>query len=342
MSYFYHREHGGFRRTQRVRKNSAVSFLFLCALWLMFFIPFAHAEDPVTPDIKSYSESYVGDMEVHVASYEDTLINIARDNDLGFVELRAANLELDPWMPGEGVEIILPKRHILPQAPRDGIVINLPEMRLYAFVSPGEPPVTHPLGVGRVGLSTPIGSTKVIRKKIGPTWRPTERMREGDPDLPEAIGPGSDNPLGTHALYLGWPEYALHGTNRPFGIGRRVSSGCIRLYPEDILSLFDMVPEGMSVTVVDQPIKMGWIGNELYMEAHPSLAQADDMEQQGFVSNYEFSAEDMAVLIREAGEFADLIDWETVRNIVRLRQGVPVVVATKPVMGPMIDSSELL
>ncbi len=285
---------------------------------------------PTPPESRPYTGSYVGDMSYYTTAYEDTFVKIARDNNLGFVELRAANPYVDPWMPGDGTELVLPTRHLLPRAAHEGIVINLPEQRLFAFVNGSEPPVTHPIGVGRTGLSTPLGQTKVIDKKIGPTWRPTARMREEDPSLPEAIGPGTDNPLGTHALYLGWPEYAIHGTNRPFGIGRRVSSGCIRMYPEDIVTMYDLVSVGLPVRVVDQPVKAGWIGDELYLEAHPSLNQADDTEQDGYVRTYEFTEADMSILMTEAGSYADLIDWSTVREVIRTRRGVPVLVATKP------------
>ena len=185
----------------------------------------------------AYDENYIGDMETYTAVYEDTLVHLARKNDLGFVEMRAANPNLDPWIPGEGAEVILPKRHLLPETEREGIVINLPEMRIYAYLNGDSAPYTYPIGVGREGLGTPTGQTSIVRKKEGPIWHPTERMREEDPELAASVLPGPDNPMGTHALYLGWPTYAMHGTNRPFGIGRRVSSGCIRLYPEDIAML---------------------------------------------------------------------------------------------------------
>ncbi|MCB9990510.1 MAG: L,D-transpeptidase family protein [Rhodospirillales bacterium] len=307
--------------------RSSLFVLSLCILLPLTALPQARAE---MPSAKPYALSYVGDMRYHKALYEDTFIKVARDNDLGYVELRAANPYIDPWMPGEDTEIVLPTRHMLPDAPREGIVINLPEQRLYAFVTPGQQPVTHPIGVGREGLATPTGKTKVVRKKIGPVWRPTPRMREEDPSLPVQIGPGSDNPLGTHALYLGWPEYAIHGTNKPFGIGRRVSSGCIRMYPEDIVTFFDLIPEGTPVTVVDQPVKVGWIDNALYIEAHPSMAQSFDTEEDGKVHSYEFTPKDMAVLMHEAGVYADLIDWETVREVARTRRGIPVRIAEKP------------
>lgn len=303
----------------------SVSFAMRLCVWgVFFFSPLPALADPAAA---RYDKPYVGEISLYKAKYEDTMVQIARDHNLGFNELRAANPDLDPWIPGAGAEVLLPSMHILPDAPQDGVVINLPEQRLYYYYVPGDAPITHPIGVGREGLATPLGTTRVMRKKIGPIWRPTPRMRSEDPTLPEQVGPGPDNPMGTHAMYLGWPEYAMHGTNKPYGIGRRSSSGCIRLYPEDIITMFKIVDEGTKVTVVDQPVKAAWIGDDLYLEAHASQAQAERVEQDGKVGSYEFSAADLAVLMRAAGAEADLIDWPAVRKAVRERHGVPVVVA---------------
>jgi L,D-transpeptidase ErfK/SrfK len=288
----------------------------------------------------AYDKNYIGDMEEYVAVYEDTLVHLARKHDMGFVEIRAANPTLDPWIPGEGAKVILPKRHLLPDAPREGIVINLPEMRIYAYLNGDDAPYTYPIGVGREGLDTPTGKTSVVRKKEGPTWHPTKRMLEEDPKLETAVPPGPDNPLGTHALYLGWPTYAMHGTNRPFGIGRRVSSGCIRLYPEDITRLFEQVPVGTKVNVVNQPIKVVWIGNELYLEAHPDLEQAIKMEEMGLVEQQKFTDEDMAYIVEKAGEHVELLNWPKIRTTLRKRKGYPVRIARYFVEGDAADTSE--
>ncbi len=277
--------------------------------------------------LADYQENYVGDMETYTAVYEDTLIHLARKHDLGFVEVRAANPMLDPWIPGEGAEVILPKRHLLPNAPRDGLVINLAEMRVFAYLNGDDAPHTYPLGIGREGLDTPMGKTTVTRKKKGPTWRPTDRMRKEDPELPAVVPPGPDNPLGTHAIYLGWPTYAIHGTNRPYGIGRRVSSGCIRMYPEDVSTFFEQVPVGTKVNVVHQPIKVAWIGNELYLEAHPDMEEAIKMEETGLVSNHKLRDEDMSLIIDRAGQYQDLLNWPRIRAAVRARAGYPVRIA---------------
>lgn len=272
----------------------------------------------------TYNKDYFGETEVYKAEFEDTLIHLARSNKLGFVELRAANPTLDPWIPGAGARITLPKQHILPDAPRNGLVINLAEMRVYYFKIPGEPPQTYPISIGREGLQTPTGTTKIVRKKEGPTWRPTERMRKEDPKLPASVGPGPDNPLGTHAMYLGWPQYLMHGTNKPYGIGRRVSSGCMRMYPEDIVELFPQVPVGTPVTVVDQPVKVGWIEDKLFVEVSPTQDQSLKIEEDGVIKSYEITDEDMKRITRKAGVHAGKIDWVRVRKAVQEHRGVPI------------------
>lgn len=277
----------------------------------------------------AYDKDFIGETEYYRAAYEDTLVHLARENNLGFVEIRAANPTVDPWMPGEGTRVVLPKKHLLPDAPRNGIVINLPEMRLYFYERPGAAPITYPLGVGREGLNTPTGTTTITWKRADPTWTPTERMRKEDPALKPFYPPGPDNPMGTHAMYLGWPTYAIHGTDKPYSIGRRASSGCIRLYPEGIKDLFPRVKAGASVTVVDQPIKVGWMGGEMYIEVHPTQDQNSRIEDIGNLSSYEITREDIRLINKKAGQYKDHIDWEKVRAAVRDHSGVPVSVLKK-------------
>lgn len=325
----------------------AVSLVALCALWSVTAVAAkkddeetlrpppkpAKAEQPSgvsKPDKVYYNGTHVGSMVTHVAKYEDTLVDLARKYDVGFVELRAANPDIDPWMPGTNTKITIPAMHILPEGPRQGIVINLPEMRIYAYIKPGQPPFSAPLGIGREGLETPVGMTSVVNKRENPVWRPTARMRKEDPTLPEVVPAGPDNPLGMHALYLGWNEYRIHGTNKPYGVGRRASSGCIRMYPEDIAKLYPMIPVGTTVTVVDQPVKVAWIDDKLFVEAHSSLAQANKIENEGGLPHYEMTDDDMGAIVRAAGDYAHLVDWGTVRKVIRERPGYPVVVAHRP------------
>jgi len=221
----------------------------------------------------------VGELQVIRARYEDTFVDIARAYDLGFDELVQANPDVDPWLPGAGTPVVLPTRFILPDAPREGIVLNIGTKRIFYFPKPaaGETArvVTHPVGIGREGWATPIGTTKVVSKVKDPVWTvPASIRREhaeaGDP-LPAKVPAGPDNPLGAYALRLGFPSYLIHGTNKPSGIGMRVSHGCVQLFPEDIESLFSQVPVGTTVRIVNQPQLLGWQDGNLYLEAHPAL-----------------------------------------------------------------------
>lgn len=228
----------------------------------------------------------VGTLETVVAGREDTLIDIAHAHGLGYEELVNANPGVDPWVPGEGTVVVLALRRILPDAPREGIVVNLPEHRLYYYppAKAGEARVviTYPVSVGKMDWHTPIGLTKVVQKIKDPPWYPPESVRNehaahGDP-LPKVVPAGPDNPLGQFALRLGIPggSYLIHGTNKWAGIGMQVTHGCMRLYPEDIEALFKIVGTDTPVRIVNQPQKVGWADGRLYVEVHPPLSDADD------------------------------------------------------------------
>jgi len=212
----------------------------------------------------------------------DTLADIAREFDLGHEEIRLANPDLDFWLPGAGRRVILPTRFILPHAERAGLVLNVPEMRLYYFPAHDDRRdagvvMTYPVSIGRMDWSTPLGRTRVVARVENPSWTPPESIRReaaarGEP-LPEYLPPGPDNPLGAHALRLALPGYLIHGTNRPYGVGMRVTHGCVRMYPEDIERLFPRVPTGTPVQIVNQPVKAGWLGDTLFLEVHPPLEE---------------------------------------------------------------------
>jgi L,D-transpeptidase ErfK/SrfK len=221
----------------------------------------------------------VGEVQVIRARYEDTFSDIARAYDLGFDELVQANPGVDPWLPGAGTRIVLPTQFILPDAPREGIVLNIGIKRIFFYpkVAAGASPVviTHPVGIGREGWATPTGATTVVAKVKDPVWVVPPSIRQehaeaGDP-LPAQVPAGPDNPLGAFALRLGFPSYLIHGTNKPSGIGMRVSHGCVQLFPEDIESLFGQVTVGTPVRVVNQPQLVGWRAGNLYLEVHPAL-----------------------------------------------------------------------
>lgn len=274
------------------------------------------------------TDSVVGNIELYEARYEDSLLDVARRFGLGIDELRLANPDVSLWLPGEGTPIRLPSRFVLPSSVRRGVVINVPEMRLYYYPEDGDRVHTWPISIGRVGYETPLGKTKVARKKVGPTWYPTESIREehaarGEA-LPRVVEPGPDNPLGSHAIYLGFPTYLIHGTNRPFSIGMRVSHGCVRLYPEHIVELYDLVSPGTPVAIVHQRVKAGWFEGELFLEVHPN-ADVPEVDARPSMTDAVKS------IIRATPEEVErpLIDWNLVDRALTAADGIPVAVGRR-------------
>jgi L,D-transpeptidase ErfK/SrfK len=203
------------------------------------------------------------------ANEEDTLLDIARDLGLGYNQIIAANPVLDPWVPVKGNLVLVPLAVVLPQERiSSGIVVNLAEMRLYYFFSNGGHDyfITAPIGIGTEGFLTKLGSYKIKSKTANPTWVVPESIRKAEPDLPAEVPPGPDNPLGDYAFRLSELQYAIHGTNKPWGIGRRVSHGCIRMYPEDVAELYPMIAVGTTVHVIYEPIKVGWREGQCWVQ----------------------------------------------------------------------------
>jgi L,D-transpeptidase ErfK/SrfK len=261
-------------------KKACSTWVAICiAAMLTLSLSVFRPSEAATFSLPEDGSTVVGHLQGLVASHSDSFLDLGRRFNIGYEELKLANPGVDPWIPGEGTLIVIPSRYVLPDAPRTGIVLNLAEMRLYYYPEPDEggPPrevITYPVSIGQVGWNTPLGTTSVVSKLTDPAWYPPASIRaeaeaDGSP-LPLVVPPGPENPLGRHALGLGIRGYLIHGTNKPYGLGMRVSHGCVRMYPEDIASLFEGVPAGTPVHIVNQPIKMGRIGDILFMEAHPS------------------------------------------------------------------------
>lgn len=279
-----------------------------------------------------FDNEVVGQVQITHTTQQDTLSDIARLFSVGFNEIHRANPAVDMWLPGADRKVVVPTRFILPEAPHRGIVVNIAAMRLFYF-----PPrrrgtdqviYTYPVGIGRVGWRTPKGVTHVVAKVKDPVWRVPksilkEHREEGD-DLPHVVQPGPDNPLGTRALFLGWSGYLIHGTNKPVGVGMRVSHGCIHLYPEDIAQLFKMVRVGTEVRVVNQPYVFGWHRGELYFQAFGPLK--DDPRH--------WSGDDWKMLhkllgrrtVRRLHEQHEQVNWPLVLALASHPRGVPVAV----------------
>jgi L,D-transpeptidase ErfK/SrfK len=292
----------------------------------------------------------IGAMSTIIARHEDTLIDIARRHGLGYQDIVRANPDVNVWVPGEGTEVTLPTRFVLPAGIRTGVVLNLAEYRLYYFPKPkeGEPAyvMTYPISIGRMDWETPLGLTKVISKVRNPSWYVPqsvldEHAADGDP-LPRIVPPGPDNPLGEFAMRLGLPGYLIHSTNRPAGVGMRVTHGCVRMFPEDIRYLFGQVGTNTAVRIINVPVKIGWSGDELVMEAHPILEMAaptvDEPTQDEVVvdevdapASVEVASKDPLTYVTEqfiavTGMRAGRLDWYLAEKIVARSDGIPTAV----------------
>ena len=251
-----------------------ILFFANLALFALFFIPFeANASNGRTVEY-TYTfpgKTMIGEAQSYTLVGGEALSDIARIFDLGYKEVADANLGIDPGKAAAGREIKLPTAWLLPEIIEAGIVINLPEMRLYYFyMSDKEKKVvrTFPIGIGRAGYSTPAGDYSVTAKLKSPIWFPPETSRKAIPTLPLSVPPGPDNPLGDYWLQLSIKGYGVHGTNSPSTIGKKISLGCIRLYPEDIKWLFSSVENGARVKIIDMPVKIGSKDNRTYIEVH--------------------------------------------------------------------------
>ena len=276
-------------------------------------------------------QELIGETQVLFARYENTFPAIGREFDVGYEELREANPRVDQWLPGEATPVFLPTQMILPDAPREGIVINVPVMRLYYFTAesggaatpkaPATRVTTHPVGIGAQGWATPIAEAKVTQKVRDPVWYVPASVRKEHAEwgerLPSVVPPGPDNPLGEYALALSLPSYLIHGTNKPAGVGMRSSHGCIRLYPEDIEELFGRVARGTHVRIVNQPVLAGWRDGVLYLEVHRPLVE----ETRDLGAEAEHA---LATALERAGRTGSVeIDHVAVAKIAAEQRGIP-------------------
>lgn len=282
-----------------------------------------------------------GKVERIRTSYEDTLIEIARRYSLGYEELVRVNKGVDPWLPGEGTQIVIPGQRLLPPSDREGIVVNLPEHRMYFFPKPktGESAkvMTFPVSVGKMDWQTPIGVTKVVSKQKDPPWYPPESVRKehearGDP-LPRVVPPGPNNPLGGHALRLNIPggAYLIHGTNNPDAVGMAVTHGCLRMYPEDVAVLFEAVKVGTRVSLVNEPLKMTRVDGEVWIEVHPPV----DTQGQSVAVKLEDFEKRLDSLL---GDSEVAINWDIAIEALREASGIPVMIGLE--LAPESDTTE--
>lgn len=280
----------------------------------------------------SANQEVIGKLKTHIIKKEESLIEIARFYDLGYNEIVAANPNLDPFVPGEGQEALIPTFWILPDRPSkfEGIIINLSEMRLYYFHKKEKENAvtTFPIGIGDDGTETPLGKYKISHKLVNPPWYVPESIKKERPELPAVVPPGPDNPLGTHAMRLSGLSYLIHGTNRPWAVGRKVTHGCIRLYPEDIPKLYEMVPIGTEVLIVRQPVKVAKMGDDVYVEVHK-----DDQ-----LKDFDYLQYAMEILAKRG--FLKYVDTFKLYYVIKQKTGIPTSVTIKQKQ-PQILPSDL-
>ncbi len=292
-----------------------MKFLKFWPLWLFFFSLCAPCRALERYEW-SLQEMVVGRLKWHVVSEGETLLDIARWYDLGYNHIVLANPGIDPWLPPVGKKVLIPSEFVLPE-PKTGLVVNLAEMRLYFFRREGPKKIvyTAPIGVGTEGKLTTLGVYSIIRKKKNPSWHVPKSIREEDPSLPPVVPPGPENPLGKYALYLSRGSYAIHGTNKPWGIGRRVSHGCIRMYPEDIEALYPLVPVGTPVFIIYQPYKLGIRGEKIFLQAFPDFEEKISQPFQDILRQVQKFSRQTGLKLH--------IYWMEAQKVLKDKKGVP-------------------
>lgn len=296
-----------------------------------------------TYELAPDSPPIIGTIERIRTVYEDTLLDIARRYSLGYEEIARANPGVDMWLPGEGTEVILPGRRILPPGPREGIVVNLPEHRLYYFPKPKKDGrrlvFTYPVSIGKMDWHTPIGKTHIVSKVKRPNWYPPESVRKEHAArgerLPAVVPPGPDNPLGEYAMRLAIPpgSYLIHGTNNPLAVGMAVTHGCIRMYPEDIEELFSLVSVGTPVWIINEPVKVAYANGELLLEAHPPV----DAQGQTTEPNLEVLIEKLNAAV---GDNVAAIHWDYTLETLQAATGMPTVIGLEATLDEPLESQE--
>jgi L,D-transpeptidase ErfK/SrfK len=277
----------------------------------------------LTFDLPGDGSNIVGKIRTVQTITGDTLASLGRRYEVGLYELKEANPSMDfDTAYGPGKTVLIPTQFILPNTPHKGIVVNLAELRLYFYQPNTREVITFPVGVGRDGWNSPVGQTYIASKSKDPVWHvpesiKEERLKDGVV-LPDHVDPGPDNPLGGYRLRLGFAGYLIHGSNDPNGIGRRSSSGCIRMQPEAIESFFNLVPVNFMVTLVDEPVKVGWLNNDLYIESHVPLTGNSEAGSAALEKNLHQQV-DAAIAKRPAD-----INWTEALKVLHQQRGYPV------------------
>ncbi len=244
---------------------------------------------------------------------DESLLEVAKSHDLGYYELHDLYPDVDPWIPPEGMEILLPTQWILPVVKRSTIVINIPEYRLYYFMPSIKMVKTYPVGLGKKSWPTPVGTFQIGEKRKDPTWYIPKSLQKKHGQ--KTVPPGPDNPLGKYWLGLGASGCGLHGSNIIWSIGRPVTHGCIRLYPKDIKELYNLIDIGTSVEIIYEPVKIGFCNGNIFLEVHKDIYQRiEDL----FDYTYQ--------KLKDKDLFGQ-VNMELVSNALSRQDGLPVIIS---------------
>ena len=325
-----------------IRSFLTLPVSFLRSAGLVLAVLLAAPAGATTYELAEGTPLVFGTTEHYTTAYEDTFTDLARRFSLGWEEIARANPGIDPWLPGAGRDLVIPGRRILPSGPHEGIVINLPEHRLYYFPKrkKNETPIviTYPVSIGKMDWKTPLGETRIVSKQKDPSWYPPESVRKehlanGDP-LPAVVKAGPDNPLGAYAMRLAITPgaYLIHGTNNPLAVGMAVTHGCMRMYPEDVEALFPLVPVGTKVRIMNEPVKVAFVDGELLLEVHPPV----DSEGQTIEPDLNLFA---GMLDQALGPTTAAVHWDFARQTMQTANGLPTIVGLEADVEPAPETA---
>jgi L,D-transpeptidase ErfK/SrfK len=248
---------------------------------------------------------------------KDTLLDVAARSSVGIIPLMALNPDVDVWIPPANTRVRLPTDYVLPDVPHEGLVLNVPEMRLFDYTRDKATPTVLAVAVGDITDPTPIGEFKVGQKRTDPVWTVPASIKAERPDLPAVVPAGPDNPLGDRWLTLGSSSYGIHGTNNLWSIGRQATHGCVRLYNAEMRALYDRIPTGTKVRIVYQRVKLGQRDGLLFLEAHPDPYDKDPDPLPATLAR---------LIALEVTGVVDgsTLDEPTIRRVVSEARGIPV------------------
>jgi L,D-transpeptidase ErfK/SrfK len=285
------------------------------------FVFFTATINATTYTLPSTNDSMIGSVHIATIGATDTLASIQKEYDVGFNALDEANphLNINRDLPFDA-PIVIPTQHLIPRDERKGVVINLPEMRMYYFPEHSQQVFTYPIGIGKIGKTIPITKTVITRKVTHPTWIPTPDIRQFNLQqgvvLPKTMPAGPDNPLGPYAIYMRLPTYLIHSTIFPESVGKRASFGCIRMLETNIEEFFPSITPGIPVTIINAPIKLGWQDHHLYMEAHHPLEEHQHEAESTLAGA-------VHLMTTSVDLNSTLVDWQTIAFISEERDGIP-------------------